>query len=303
MEIFELDSFDRYEYLIAVVDVIAVAMSLLLLRKVKGLIADVDFIKELTKKDNYAFGISSAGALLALAIIMTGVVSGDPSHSIYYEFFLVLAYGLVGILLMITTRKIFDNFVLKQLSIKDELHKGNIAVGIIDAANMIATAIVVKAVMLWVDTESFLGLFIVIAGFFISQLLLILVTFYRSRVYAWRHDGASLQAAFRDGKQALAIRYLGHKIGVALAIVAASGIIEYQEYYVLPGLLGWFVAAFFMTILVSLFAIGARLVVLPKVDVKEEVDIQNNFGVAMIEAVIYISMGVVLAALLGTPTS
>ncbi len=302
MEIFELDNADRYEYYIVVVDIIAVAISLLLLRKYRGIVADVDFIKELTNKDNYAFGISSAGALLALAIMMTGVVSGSPSHSIFYEFFIVLSYGVVGIFLMIATRKIFDKFVLKRISIKDEIHKGNIAVGIIDAANMVATAIVVKAVMLWVDTESFLGLFIVIAGFFISQLLLILVTIYRSQVYARRHNGASLQAAFQEGKQALAIRYLGHKIGVALAIMAASGIIEYEEYYVLPGLGGWFVAALGMTVLVSLLAIAARHVVLPNVDVKEEVDEQDNIGVAMIEAVIYIAMGVVLAALLGTPT-
>jgi hypothetical protein len=51
------------------------------------------------------------------------------------------------------------------------------------------------------------------------------------------------------------------------------------------------------TVLVSLLAIIARNIVLLGVNVVEEVNDQNNVGVAAIEAAIYISIGMFFTAL------
>ena len=62
-------------------------------------------------------------------------------------------------------------------------------------------------------------------------------------------------------------------------------------------LLLWAVVALLFTIFVSLIASLARKVVLMGVDVVEEVDNQNNVGVAAIEAAIAISVGLFFVAL------
>ncbi len=151
--------------------------------------------------------------------------------------------------------------------------------------------------MLWVESDTVSGLLFVLAAFVITQLILALVAYYRVFVYARRHGGSSLQTALEEGKVALAIRFFGHLMGVALAITAASGVVAYQSDSLLMPLLLWAGVTIVFTILVSLIASLARKVVLMGVDVVEEVDNQNNVGVAAIEAAISISIGLFFVAL------
>ena len=96
---------------------------------------------------------------------------------------------------------------------------------------------------------------------------------------------------------ALVIRFFGHRIGVALAITAASGVVGYQTENLVLALLAWAGIALVFSVLVSLIASIARNAVLYGVDVVEEVDDQNNIGVAAIEASISISIGLFFVAL------
>ncbi len=297
MNIYDLIAFDQYETLILAIDFMIVTVMLTLVGIKMGIIANVSSVKELSEKDNFAFGISFAGAMLGLGIMMTGVVSGDASSSLMHELMLVSAYGLLGIALMASTRYFFDKITLRNISIHQQIMDGNFAVGIVDAGNMIATAIIVRAVMVWVDTEEFYGLAIVMLGFIISQLLLVLVTRYRHMVYARRHEGKCLQAGLAEGNKALAIRYLGHKIGAALTVTAASGFIGYNDDVPYMAILQWGGASILLVVTLSLLAILSRLIILRGINVVEEVDNQRNVGIGLIEAAIYIIYGLLLAAL------
>ena len=86
-------------------------------------------------------------------------------------------------------------------------------------------------------------------------------------------------------------------MGVALAITAASGVVAYQTENLLMALGTWAAIALLFSFLVSVIASLARNVVLYGVDVVEEVDHQNNIGVASIEAAISISIGLFFVAL------
>jgi len=298
MNLSEIVAFDQYHTLILTIDFIIVTLMLTLVGIKMGIIANVSSIKELSEKDNFSFGISFSGALLGLGIMMTGVVSGDASSSLLYELGIVSAYGVVGILLMASTRFFFDKITLRKISVHQQIMDGNLAIGIIDAGNMIATAIIIRAVMVWVDTEALYGLAIVLVGFVISQLLLILVTRYRHFVYARRHNGECLQAALAQGNKALGIRYLGHKIGAALTVTAASGTIAYNDASPLVAILLWGVASLVFVVILSALAILSRHVILRGINVVEEVDDQGNVGIGLIEAAIYIIYGLLLAALI-----
>jgi len=289
--------FNYYPDLLAVlfVDLLIAVALLTAFRKLAGLISNVSSTEELAEKDNFAFGLVFAGGMVALAIVLTGAISGDPGSTLFNEIVLVVTYGVLGIVLMALTRKILDNFALPDINIHDQVMKGNMAAAIVDVSNLIATAVIVRAVMVWIDDTSLFGLIAVVIGFIVSQVVLILVTQYRTRVYAKRHNGESLQQAFEQGNQALAIRYLGHKVGVALAVTAASGFVPYNDDRIFMACLVWGLFSIILTIALSLIAMGARQVILAKIDVVEEVDKQKNMGIAFIEAMIYISIGFILS--------
>ena len=277
------------------VDLLIAIALLTAFRKLAGLISNVSSTEELSEKDNFAFGLVFAGGMLALAIVMTGAISGDPGSSLFNEIVLVITDGVLGIILMTLTRKILDKFALPDINIHDQVMKGNMAAAIVDVGNLIATAVIVRAVMVWIDDTSLFGLIAVVIGFVVSQVVLILVTKYRTSVYARRHNDGSLQKAFEEGHQALAIRYLGHKLGVALAVTAASGFVPYNDERIFMACLTWGLFSIILTIALSLIAMGARQIILAKIDVVKEVDIQKNMGIAYVEAMIYVSIGFILA--------
>lgn len=283
---------------ILAIDLVLAIILLTGFRKLAGLISNVSTTEELASRDNFAFGLVFAGGILALAIVLTGAISGEAGVNLFDEALLVISYGVLGIVLMMLTRKVFDNFALPDINIHNQIMKGNMAAAIVDVGNLLATAIIVRAVMVWIDDISLFGLISVVIGFVVSQVVLILVTQYRLKVYASRHNGNSLQAALEAGNKALAIRYCGHKIGVALAVTAASGFVPYNDERIIMACLAWGVISIVLTIMLSLIAIAARQVILMKIDVVDEVDNQQNMGVGFIEATIYVAIGLILAGLI-----
>ena len=263
------------------------------LRSLASSIAGVSLQELLAKQDNFAAGIALAGAIIAVAVLMMGVVAGDAGTTYVEEITLMGSYGIAAMVFMGITRKIFDTIGLRQISIHDEIMNGNVAAGVVDAFNLIATAIIIRAAMSWVDGSTFLGLAIVVGIFLISQIILILATVYRNAVFNRRHkvNGKTLQGEIKAGNIALAIRFSGYRLGVALAITATSGLVVYD-----PGLLGfsvlaWVIMAIIIFVSQTLLSILLRHILLPKVNIAEEVGEQGNVAIGSIEAAIYIGIG------------
>lgn len=294
------DLINWYPDLLAIlaVDLILAVILLTAFRKLAGLISNVSTTEELAVKDNFAFGLVFSGGLVSLSIVLTGAISGDAGSSIFSEIVLVVTYGVLGIILMMLSRKVLDSFAMPDIDIHQEIMKGNMAAAIVDVGNLLATAIIVKAVMTWIDDTSLFGLIAVVIGFIVSQVVLILVTQYRSKVYASRHNGKSLQTELESGNKAIALRYCGHKIGVALAVTAASGFVPYNDERIIMACLAWGMFSIILTIALSFIAIIARHIILAKINVVDEVDKQQNMGIGFIEAIIYVSIGLLLAGLI-----
>ena len=262
----QLMDIDIFVYQILFIDlVIAVAM-IAALRFLSGVVANVSSTEELSTRDNFAYGITMAGGILSLALMLTGAVSGQPGSTYLNEILSVLAYGILGLLLIKVGRWMQDKIVLRGVELQAQIRAGNLAAALVDAANTIATGLMLRAVMLWIETDALSGLLLVLSAFVSVQILLAIVASYRGWVYSRRHDGSSLQLALNDGQTALAIRFFGHVIGVALAVTAASGIVAYYTEDIAWALLRWVGVALILTILLSLIASLARKIVLLGVD-------------------------------------
>lgn len=277
---------------------IAVAL-LSAMRFLAGLVGNVSATKEISHNDNKAFGISLAGAMVAVSIMLMGVVSGDAGYNLVNEALTVILFGVIGITLMWLTRIAFDRISFPGLSIHDQIMKGNMAASIIDACNMIATAIIIKGAMIWVDGDMTMAIIAVVVSFFASQIIMALATLYRVKVYEKRHKGNPLHQAIEENNIALALRFSAYRIGIAIAVSAAFTAVEYEAGAFMLVFMLWFAVALALFILLTLISIVIRLGVLPRVNVGEEVGEQGNIAVGAIEGSIYIVVGLLLAGLIG----
>jgi len=268
------------------------------MRFISGVVSNVSATQEISQKDNKAFGISLAGAMIAVSIMLMGVVSGESAYNLGAEAIQVVVFGVLGIVLMWVTRIVFDHVSFPGLSIHQQIMQGNTSASIIDACNMIATAIIIKGAMVWVNGNLSIALMTVVVSFVASQIIMALATFYRVNVYKRRHKGQSLHRAIEEDNQALAIRFSAYRIGIAIAVSAAFKVVEYdpEDFFVLFSI--WFSVALILFFLLTLIAMVIRLGVLHKVNIREEVGEQANLAVGVIEGAIYIVVGLLLAGLI-----
>ncbi len=268
------------------------------MRFLLGLTNQVNSTDELSQKDNFAFGVSVAGSVLALGIVLTGAITGENAPSYMMEIIGMLAYGTYGLVLIKIGRIIQDKVALHHLDKTELIKQKNLTIGIIDAAGAIATAIIIRAVLLWVDGLDISTFIAITSGFIVAQAVLVLVTRIRERKYAKNNQENSLQEALSEGQLALAIRYSGQVISTALAVTAASHFLVYSPDALVMNLIGWLVFGIIMTLLVALLTSLAKRIVLWGINLVEEVDQQHNIGVASIEMATSISIALILTALM-----
>jgi len=268
------------------------------MRFISGLSAKVNSTEELAKEDNFAFGISVAGSIAALGIVLTGAITGENAPSYLMEAIGMFSYGLLGLILIKVGRIIHDKIALNQIDKNLQIKNHNLTVGLVDAAGAIATAIIIRAVLLWVDGIDLNTFIAIVSGFIVAQTMLVLVTRIKEKQYANNNQGSCMQDAFANGQIALAIRYSGQVISTALAVTAASHFLSYSPETLPMNLVGWLVFSIVMTLLVSILTTIAKKLILWGINLVEEVDQQHNIGVASVEMAISISIALILTALM-----
>ena len=270
------------------------------LKFIKGWVSNLHANDEITEKDNFAFGLSFAAGLAGLAIVITGISSGAFADSFLQEATQMLGYGLIGILLIKLGHFFQDKVALKKVSLHDEIIKGNITAALVDFGHVISVAIVIRSALIWVLTEGWHGLPIVIAAFIIGNICMLLISQYRVQLYKrTNRNGDCLQQAILDNNIAVGIRYAGFLIGSALALTAATGIAPYMADNINASLIYWTISAVGSLIAFIILHLVMIKIILAGKDISDEVNRQKNIGVATISAAISFAIGITMATLLG----
>lgn len=283
---------------ILAIDLTIAIILLSAMRFISGLWAGVNTTDELASKDNFAFGISLAGSLLALAIVLTGAITGESGITFSQEAIGTSIYGVVGLILIKVGRIAHDKLALPGLDKAQQIKAGNISVAIIDAAALIATALIIRATLLWANDLNINTLIAVISGFVISQSFLIIVTRLREAAYRKNNQGSQFQEAIVGGQVALAIRHAGFLIATGFALTAASNFLEYLPEAYVENALGWLIFGLVMVSLLYVLILLVKKIVLSRINLTEEVDHQQNIGVAALEFVISLAVALILMALM-----
>jgi uncharacterized membrane protein YjfL (UPF0719 family) len=287
------------DYMVILLVKLLVAIALFAcLRFFSGAISSINSTQQLTEKDNPAFGISMAGVVIAVTIMLTGTIYGNPEMTIPQTIVSTGLYGLLGIGLMSLSRLIFDDLALPKISMKSQILKGNVAVGLVDAGNMIATAIIIRAVMMWVEYNTLDGIKAVIVGYLISQVLLTSVTYVRIKAFTRQYGGKSLQSLLEKGNIAVALRFTGRRIGTALAISAAANTVLYELKNFIPLIIGWVLVSMAALVLLHGLAFLADKIILAKIDVEDEIIRQENTALGAVQGTIYFALGFLLSEMM-----
>lgn len=287
------------DYMVVLLTKLLVAVALFAcLRFFSGAISSINSTQQLTEKDNPAFGISMAGVVIAVTIMLTGTIYGNPEQSIIDTLISTGLYGMLGIGLMSLSRLIFDDLAMPKLSVRDQILKGNIAAGLVDAGNVIATAIIIRAVMMWVEYNTVDGIKAVIVGYLISQALLSGVTYMRIKAFSHLHGGKSLQSLLEKGNVAVALRFSGRRIGSALAISAAANTLLYELSNFFTLLVAWVLISVIAVTLLQLLSYLADRVIMAKINVEDEVIRQKNVALGAVQGTIYFALGLFLAEMM-----
>lgn len=286
---------DHYYDAVLIVNLLIVIGLFTCLRLFSGTIAHINASDELLKKDNPAFGISLAGAAFAVTIMLSGTLYGDPDGDLLDAVVTVGLFGVLGIMMMACTRIIFDKVTLPKVHLRDEIVKGNKAVALADAGNVIAAAIIVRAVMDWVTVYSFNGIMALIGAYLISQFVFTTITFLNIQTFRSFNKDSCIQEELKKGNVGMALRFAGQKIGCAFAIATAAHIVVYEEYNVTTILIAWFLASLVVLALWKITCFIAERIILFRVNTYQEVIQQKNVAVGALEAAIYIALAFLIS--------
>lgn len=293
----DLIYWDHYYNAVLLVNLLIVIGFFTFMRLFSGAIAHVDANDELLRKDNPAFGISLGAATLGLTIVLTGTVYGAPDANLVDAVFSVLIFGLIGVLLLVVTRMIFGKITLPSVSLRGEIIGGNKAVAIADAGNILAAAIVIRSVMVWVPEVSVEGLLTILGGYAISQAILTVTSIVNIKQHKDFHDGFDFQKELREGNAAMALRFSGKKIGTAFAIATAAQIVVYEELDVVGLLTAWALASVFVLVIWEALCFLATRIILFRVKLDDEVLRQRNIALGFLQGAIFLALGMLVWSL------
>lgn len=258
----------------------------------------------LAETDNHAFGISLAAMVLGMSLILAGATSGEAAVNINVEVLSVAAYALAGLIFMFGGRAFNDRILFPHLAVGKSVAKGNVPVALLDAGNIIATAIIIKTAMQWPPMSAFGGLAMLII-FLFSQALLGAVAaarmarFRKYAVSVGQSDvPATIGEAVEQGNGPLALRFSGFLIGAALAMSSANGMVAYADDHFGLSLILWGGTAAGFTVGLMVLTMVLEKIILSGIPVSREVNIEKNWGVAAVEAAAYAGIGLVMTTLL-----
>lgn len=265
---------------------------LLVVRALSGIFIKISVSKELGEKDNFAFGISLAGRMLSLTIVLSAVVGRHIGMGFEAAALGMLLFGSMGILLVKIGRFTHDIFVLNKINKDEMIENKNVSVAIVDACSAIASALITKSIIDWAKGTGIEAFIAVFCGSIVVLVVLLLAT----RLYEYRfsenNQNSSFQQTLAKGQLAISIQHGGNLIGIAIAVSSASKVLIYSPSAYVSNVSGWLISAVVLSFALIITTAIIKRVVLIGVNWRSEISLQHNIGIASIEAAL--SIGIAL---------
>lgn len=284
-------------WLYLAIDMAIAVLLLTMLRWLSGRLVSVNTTDELCAQDNFAFGISMAGRMLALCIVLSAAVASSEKSDYLLSALSMVFYGVVGIVLIKVGRVAHDKIILNRLDKELHIKQRNTSIALVDAASSISTALIVRSVMLWVEGSDANALVAILSGFIVTQAILLTTTRLYERRFKENNQSGSLQKSLTKGQLALAIQHSGNLLGTALVVTGSSSLLIYNPVGYVSNLTSWLIVGLILTLLLAVLVTLSKRLILAGLDLVQEIDHQHNIGVAAIELVLSVGIALILIGL------
>jgi uncharacterized membrane protein YjfL (UPF0719 family) len=238
--------------------------------------------RQLTRQDNPALAISTAGYYIGLIVVFIGALIG-PSTTLLQDLLLVGGYSVGGIFLLLLSRLINDRLILRGVSAEQELIEDqNPGAGAVLFGSYVASALIVAGSIQGQGG----GPHTALAFYALGQAALVAFTW----LYDWIAPYSLLDQIEQDNVAA-GVGFGGALIAIGIIIMrAVSG-----------DFVGW--AADLQSLggnvlLVFVYLIGVRLffdrILIPESDLNLEIARDRNVGAGLLEGAVSIGFAAVL---------
>lgn len=283
--------------LITVCAFLLLLLALFCLRIFTKIKAKQPLAQELAQRDNFALGISYAGYIFTLTLLVGYLINhtnllliqDKPWHSALL-FTLMLGFIKLG-------QAIHRKWILSRFNEEKAILKQNVCAAIVDSGMLLANCIVIMGLFNWASTTGLYSILVIALCFLLLQSIFALDSKIREWLFAKGNQGASLQSNFNLENTSIGIRYAGKTVGLALALYAGLHSAAYHHDKMVENLFTLALHCGLMWLLVNLFAQIITRFALYKVNTSVEVDHQDNIGIAAVEFTAYIATGYLLIQL------
>ena len=282
---------------------IDVGLALVLLLVMKWLSrsrAKVSVSDELGVKDNFAFGISVAGGMLSLCLVLSSVVGRHVGQGYEQAAIGMVLFGIIGILLVKVGRFAHDKIVLDAVDTQHKVSDRNVSVALVDAASLVSSAIILRSIMVWVDGSDVNAMIAIVTGFLVVLTILLIMTRIYEMRYAMQNQNHSFQSALDTGQLALAVQHAGNLLGTAIVVSSAGALLSYSPEGYVSNVTGWLVTSVLLSLLLWVLVAFSKRAVLNGINYQKEVDEQHNVGVAAVELTLSVGLAMIISSVLSS---
>ena len=282
---------------------IDVALALLLLLVMKWLSRSrgkVSVSDELGVKDNFAFGISVAGGMLSLCLVLSSVVGRHVGQGYEQAAIGMVIFGTIGILLVKVGRFAHDKIVLDAVDTQHKISDRNVSIALVDASSLVSSAIILRSIMIWVDGSDVNAMIAIITGFLVVLTILLIMTRIYEMRYAMQNQNHSFQSALDTGQLALAVQHAGNLLGTAIVVSSAGALLSYSPQGYVSNVTGWLITSVLLSLLLWVLMAFGKRTILNGINYQKEVDEQHNVGVAAVELTLSIGLALIISSVLSS---
>ncbi|MES2475716.1 MAG: DUF350 domain-containing protein [Verrucomicrobiota bacterium] len=259
----------------------------LLAKPIKGFTTRYHLSEELTKHDNKAVGVATAGYLFGVLTIIRGVIisGGAAKETLWQELLAVAIWTVISLSLLLASAWINRKFLLNRFEMfKEMITDRNVGTGAVLAGTYIGTAFIVSASISGTTGGGFaMEILDTLVFFVIGQLGFILL----GAIYQ-RTCGYDVHDEIERDNEGAGIAFGGTLVALAILI---SGQIRRSDSLVE---LAIWIPISLLVLLGSRWLVD--LVILPDARLHEEIARDRNWGVALIEGAAAIGIALLLDA-------
>lgn len=238
---------------------------------------------ELLEKDNLAFSFSYVGYFIGLLLAIGSALLGEHV-SLQADLIAIAIYGLGAIFLLNISTLINEFIIFRKFKVSKEiLEDQNAGTGIIEAANYIATGLIIFGASKGADEN-----LMIVVYWAIAQAALILSSFVYNLITPY-----DIHTEIEKDNVAVGLGYAGSLVGIAIVLSYA---VSFQYDAVMETLVTAGILLVIALIALPITRLITDKIILPGYDLKAELveQAKPNVGAGLIEAMAYISSALLI---------